>query len=73
MSSVTALQHLGNTLVLGGVQAGWNYKIASSTELRSKLLTESGMKCLLELVTLLAYSKLSELTHNCTLMPKQVN
>lgn len=24
LSSVTALQHLGNTLVLGDVQPGWN-------------------------------------------------
>lgn len=52
LSSVTALQHLGNTLVLGEVQPGWNYKMASSTELRKKLLAESCMKCLLNLVTL---------------------
>lgn len=49
---VTVLWHLGDTLVLGHVQPGWNYKIASGTELTTKLLAESCMKCFLELAAI---------------------
>lgn len=72
-SSVTAQQHLGNTVVRGEIQLGCHSPAASSTEISTKLLVERCLKCLLGLLNLWSWRKLSELTDNHILMPEQAN